>query len=343
MAAIIGEIAAPGDALQPNHGRLQRAASRRRRHGGRLHALPNLLDKTMKRRDLFRISTAMGLGAALPALGHAKAPPAPALAVPLKPPAEGSIPVAFLLSDNAVVIDFAGPWEVFSNVNVPGRAADPVFQLYTVAATADPVTASGGMRIVPNYTLANAPQPKVIVIPAQGTRDPAVLAWIREAARSADLTMSVCTGAFLLAHTGLLDGKSATVHHGAFSEFAMTFPNVRLQRGARFVEEGNLASAGGLSSGIDLALRVVERYFGRAVARSTANTLEYQGLGWLDPASNSAYAKRRVSTDQHPVCPVCEMEVDKASAVLSTYRKRTYYFCMAAHKRLFDENPARFV
>lgn len=295
----------------------------------------------MKRRDLFRISTAMGLGAALPALGATPAAATPP-AAPLKPPAEGSIPVAFLLSDNAVVIDFAGPWEVFNNVSVPGRSAEPVFQLYTVGPTAAPITTSGGMTIVPNYTIANAPPPKVIVIPAQRTRDPAVLAWIREASRTADLTMSVCTGAFLLARTGLLAGQSATTHHGSFGEFAMAFPDVSLKRGARFVETGKLASAGGLSSGIDLALRVVERYFGRAVASSTANAMEYQGQGWLDPMSNNAYAKPRRSTEQHPVCPVCEMDVEKSAALSSVYRKRTYYFCMAAHKQVFDANPASF-
>lgn len=297
----------------------------------------------MKRRDLFRISTAMGLGAALPALGHAKAQASGgAPAVPLNPPAEGSIPVAFLLSDNAVVIDFGGPWEVFSNVSVPGRAADPVFRLYTVAATPDPITTAGGMKIVPNYTIANAPVPKVIVVPAQTVSDPAVLDWLRAASRTADLTMSVCTGAFVLAHAGLLDGKSATTFHAAFKEFAMKFPAVTLKRGARFVEEGNIATAGGLSSGIDLALRVVERYFGRTVASNAAYTLEYQGQGWRDPSSNNVYAKRRVGTGAHPLCPVCEMEVDKATALSSVYRKRTYYFCMEAHQQVFDANPASF-
>jgi len=295
----------------------------------------------MKRRDLFRISTAMGLAGALPALGQAKAQAA--LAGPLKPPAEGKIPVAFLLSDNAVVIDFAGPWEVFSNASSDGCNCTPAFELYTVGASAAPITASGGMTIVPNYTIANAPAPKVIVIPAQSTRDPAVLEWIRQASRNANLTMSVCTGASLLASTGLLAGKSATTHHGSFNQFAMDFPDVRLKRGARFVEEGNLASAGGLSSGIDLALRVVERYFGRTVARNTASTLEYQGQGWLDPMSNNAYAKRRVSTDKRPLCPVCDMDVDKATAASSLYRKRSYYFCMAGHKQMFDADPAKFV
>jgi len=295
----------------------------------------------MKRRDLFRISTAMGLAAALPALSQARAQTA--LAGPLKPPDEGQIPVAFLLSDNAVVIDFAGPWEVFSNAATDGCNCTPAFELYTVGASAAPITASGGMTILPNYTIANAPAPKVIVIPAQSTRDPAVLEWICQASRNADLTMSVCTGASLLARTGLLAGKSATTHHGSFNQFAMDFPDVKLRRGARFVEEGNLASAGGLSSGIDLALRVVERYFGRTVALNTANTLEYQGQGWLDPMSNNAYAQRRISTEKQPLCPVCDMDVDKASAASSLYRKRTYYFCMAGHKQMFDADPKKFV
>lgn len=295
----------------------------------------------MQRRELFRISTAMGLGAALPALAHAKGHRAAAPSAPLQPPAQGCIPVAFLLSDNAVMIDFGGPWEVFCNVSVPGRDG-VLFQLYTVGATEAPITTYGGMKIVPNYTIANAPAPKVIVVPAQTVSDPAVLDWLRQASRTADLTMSVCTGAFILAHAGLLDGKSAVTHHGAFKEFAMSFPRVALKRGARFVEEGNIATAGGLSSGIDLALRVVERYFGRAVASNTAYAMEYQGQGWLDPLSNSAYAKARRSTEQHPLCPVCEMDVDKAASVSSTYRKRTYYFCMEAHKKAFETNPAAF-
>lgn len=295
----------------------------------------------MRRRDLFRISTAMGLGAALPVLAEAKALPTPA--APLKPPAEGSIPVAFLLSDNAVMIDFGGPWEVFCNVSVPGRADGPVFRLYTVGATEAPITTYGGMKIVPNYSIANAPAPKVIVVPAQTVGDPAVLDWLRQASRTADLTMSVCTGAFILAHAGLLDGKSAATYHGAFKEFVMRFPRVQLKRGARFVEEGNIATAGGLSSGIDLALRVVERYFGRAVASNTAYTMEYQGQGWLDPKSNSIYAKVRRSTEQHPLCPVCDMDVDKAASESSIYRKRIYYFCMEDHKKLFDANPTNFI
>ncbi|QGZ40398.1 YHS domain-containing protein [Pseudoduganella flava] len=294
----------------------------------------------MNRRDLFRLSSALGLTAALPGIGNAgNQATAPA---PLHPPATGSIPVAFLLSEDAVVIDFAGPWEVFSNVSVPGRPDAPVFQLYTVAATKEPIKASGGMTIVPSYTYDTAPQPKVIVIPAQSDRSEATLAWIRQAAQGADLTMSVCTGAFLLARTGLLAGKAATTHHGAYKELAMKYPDITVKRGARFVEAGNVASAGGLSSGIDLALRVVERYFGRTVASNTATTLEYQGQGWLDPNANQAYARVRSASGQ-PLCPVCDMEVDKRTAPSSTYRGKTYYFCVDDHRKLFDTKPAVFL
>lgn len=301
----------------------------------------------MNRRDLFRLSTALGLGAAAYPSLAASSRAAPAqdgrTAAPLQPPAQGSIPVAFLLSRNAEVIDFAGPWEVFDNVGIPGRDNEPAFQLYTVAETLEPIRATGGMTIVPNHTFASAPAPRVIVIPAQNVPTDAALAWVREASRGADLTMSVCTGAFLLAKTGLLSGRAATTHHGQYRQFAMQFPDVELKRGARYVESGKFASAGGLSSGIDLALRVVERYFGRAMAMKTADTMEYQGQGWLDPNANKAYAQRRVSTGLHPLCPVCDMDVAKATAPSSVYRKRTYYFCMEAHKAAFDGNPASFV
>ena len=108
----------------------------------------------------------------------------------LKPPVQGSIPVAFLVSEGAVIIDFCGPWEVFQDVNIPGRQDTP-FRLYTVSEMPAPIRASGGMRIVPDYTLANAPAPKVIVIPAQSKPSAAVLEWIRKSTKNTDVTMSV--------------------------------------------------------------------------------------------------------------------------------------------------------
>ena len=280
--------------------------------------------------------------------GAAAKPPAGGAAIdkpaPLKPPAQGSIPVAFLLSEGAVVIDFTGPWEVFQDAYVAGRM-DPLFQLYTVAETTKPIHASSGLTIVPDYSFENAPPPKVIVIPAQSGRGEAIVNWLRKSSKSADVTMSVCTGAFLLARTGLLSGKAATTHHGSFQSLAREYPDIQVRRGARFVEQGNLATAGGLSSGIDLALRVVERYFGREAAAETAYQMEYQGQGWLNPGSNEVYAQNRASTGEHPLCPVCQMEVDpKAAGTLkSVYQGKTYFFCAPQHKEEFDNSPKAFM
>ncbi len=309
----------------------------------------------MKRREFLGKSAALGMTAAflLPdkvSAASVLAKPSSDIAEnesatvtnPLHPPANGSIPVAFLLSKGAVVIDFCGPWEVFENVSIPGAQSAP-FNLYTVAETTDPIRASGGMKIIPDYTFDTAPAPKIIVIPAQEGDTEAMLEWIRKSTKSTDVTMSVCTGAFVLAKTGLLSGKSATTHHGAYKELAVEFPDIKVKRGARFVEEGNLASAGGLSSGIDLALRVVQRYYGLETTLATADQLEYQGQGWRNPDSNNVYAKAPISTDKHPLCPVCQMDVDIATAPKSLYKGKTYYFCSMQHKELFDATPDKFI
>jgi transcriptional regulator GlxA family with amidase domain len=258
------------------------------------------------------------------------------LAAPVRAGASGDVPVAFLVSDGAVIIDFCGPWEVFQDAGG--------FRLYTVAESTRPIRASGGMRIVPDYDFAAAPAPRIVVIPAQrGGRSRAAVDWLRSSAARADLTMSVCTGAFVLAGAGLLQGRPATTHHSSYVAFAAEFPEVRLQRGARFVDDGNVASAGGLTSGIDLALHVVERYSGRDAARRTAEYLEYQGQGWLDPSSNSQYARPRKAEADRPTCIVCGMEVDPKSAPRTVYGGATYLFCSAEHKQRFDAEPARIL
>ena len=315
----------------------------------------------MRRREFLGRSAALAALAAFPGLGCEKVKAstestglaqgtgaaAAATANPLQAPAKGKIPVAFVLSRGAVMIDFAGPWAVFGNVMVPSRGPtmddQMPFDLYTVAETAKAVTVSDGMKIEPNYTFDNAPAPKVIVIPAQGGDSKRIADWIKSSSQHADLTMSVCTGAFVLAETGLLAGKPATTHHDAYREFALQYPDIQVKRGARFVDAGNVATAGGLSSGIDLALHVVERYFGRAIATSVAYDMEYQGQGWTNPESNAVYAVVKVSTDEHPVCPVCEMDVNPAGAPKSTYKGKTYYFCSPGHKASFDATPGKWI
>ena len=299
----------------------------------------------LTRRQLLQSSAFLGCAATLPFSWRLQqenqtAPLQPGNApAPLAPPATGKIPVAFAISDGAVVIDFCGPWEVFQDASpMDGKSG---FHLYTVAEKDAPVETSGGMKILPNYTFENAPQPKVIVIPAQNGDNEAMYRWIRESSKATDVTMSVCTGAFVLAKTGLLSGKSATTHHYAYTDLAMQYPDIHVKRGYRFVEEGKIATAGGLTSGMDLALRVVERYYGRDQAMRTALNMEYQGQGWLDAtgASNAIYAQVQSTTNL--TCPICGMDVDEKSAPTSVYKGHTYHFCSNDHKAVFDASPEK--
>lgn len=313
----------------------------------------------MRRREFVGAMTAFGAMAALSSCTGAKGPEveasekppvnslkSDAVTNPITPPAQGRIPVAFAVSDGTVMIDLAGPWEVFNEVMISsrGKSMDDQmpFRTYAVAESLRPVRVSGGVKIVPEYTFANAPAPRVIVIPAQ-SGNKAMLEWIKQATKATDVTMSVCTGAYILASTGLLVGKAATTHHDAYKDFAMKFPDVELKRGARFVEAGNLASSGGLSSGIDLALRVVQRYFGTKVATDTAYDMEYQGENWKDPNSNAVYLKTAALAPGHALCQVCSMDVEMATAPKSEYKGKTYYFCSRDHKEKFDAAPDKWI
>jgi transcriptional regulator GlxA family with amidase domain len=208
----------------------------------------------------------------------------------LKPPANGFINVAFIVSDQTALIDLAGPWEVFGDAmraphGGPRRDGDDMimpFNRYTVSDSQNVISAAG-LQILPNYTFENAPKPQVIVIPAQGGRSEAQKKWLLENARTADITMSVCTGASMLAASGLLDHQRATTHHMFVNEMQKKYPAVQFVTGLRYVDNGNVATAGGLSSGIDLALHVVERYYGSEIAQATADYMEYRGELWKNP------------------------------------------------------------
>jgi putative intracellular protease/amidase len=215
----------------------------------------------------------------------------------LSAPAGAPIRVAFVVTQGAVMIDFAGPWEVFQDVMIPSPGATihdagvrHPFELYTVSETKEPVRASGGMRIIPDYTFDDAPQPNIVVIPAQEGDSPKMMEWIRKMAGRSDIVMSVCTGAFTLAQTGLLNGTKATTHHDSWALLHDQFPAVTVLTNRRFVQGGrNVFTSGGLGSGIDLALHVVELYFGRKVAADTAYVMEYEGTGWKNGLATVKY------------------------------------------------------
>jgi transcriptional regulator GlxA family with amidase domain len=194
--------------------------------------------------------------------------------------------VGILVFDGVAVLDLAGPFEVLSRARLePGvesRRTDDgaLFDVFTVARTSEPVTATGGLVITPRHSFADVPPIDLLLVPGGfGTRpllqDAETIDWIRRTASAARRTASVCTGALLLARAGLLDGRRATTHWGAFGLLESLGRDITVDREARFVDDGVLTSAG-VASGMDLAFHVVESLFGRSVADETARYLEYR-------------------------------------------------------------------
>jgi transcriptional regulator GlxA family with amidase domain len=197
--------------------------------------------------------------------------------------------VGVFIFDDVEVLDFAGPFEVFSRTRlVPGvesrrSAENAPYNVFTVAESAGSIVATGGLRVSPAYDFAGAPAIDVLVIPGGwGTRSllerPLVLDWVREMAGRARVVTSVCTGALLLARAGLLRNRRATTHWAALELLSTIDPSVSIQREVRFVKDGPITSAG-ISAGIDMALSVVEGMYGAAVASDTARYMEYRKEG----------------------------------------------------------------
>jgi transcriptional regulator GlxA family with amidase domain len=223
--------------------------------------------------------------------------PTPTIASPaLILPKTGKIPVAIVVTENANLIDFAGPLTVFTNVIVKGRGRSKgedvpdddqyPFDVFLVGDAVQPLESGSGMKVTPRYDFDHAPAARIVVVGAQ-RGSPKMKAWLQKAAADprTDVIMSVCTGAFRLASAGLLDGKPATTHHGYVDELQKAFPRVQVRRGLRFVRsDDHIFTAGGLTSGIDLALHVVDLYFGDRVAQGTADWMEYRSAEWKTPS-----------------------------------------------------------
>lgn len=181
------------------------------------------------------------------------------------------------------VLDFCGPFEVFSvtRLNEPRRREEPSpFNVFLVAETKSPVVTSGGMKVVPDYDLDACPPLDILVVPGGwGTRaemnNERLLGWIAQRSRQVETLASVCTGALLLGKAGLLDGKRATTHWRSLDWMEELFPKTRVERHLHFVEDGALFTSAGISAGIDMALKIVTRHFGDAIARAAAKQMEY--------------------------------------------------------------------
>jgi transcriptional regulator GlxA family with amidase domain len=192
--------------------------------------------------------------------------------------------VGILLFNQVEVLDFAGPFEVFS-VTTGKQLTDKPFFVYTVAQTKNPIHARNGLTVVPDYDFKNAPDFDILIIPGgYGAEEveinnQTVLEWIRKSAKKASLTASVCTGAFLLAKAGLLNGKSATTHWMDMDRLKKEFPEIRVLEGKKYVDEEGILTSGGISAGIDMSLHIVGKLLGRETSEATAKRMEYMERG----------------------------------------------------------------
>ncbi len=186
--------------------------------------------------------------------------------------------VAVLVFADAEVLDVAGPYEVFS---IAGRrhGLSP-FEVSLVAERPGPVALGNGFVVTPHSTLADAPQPDILVVPGgTGTRreihNAGLIAWIRQVSPRAELVLSVCTGALLLGTAGLLDGLESTTRHDSYALLKQVAPTTRVREGERFIDNGRIVVAAGVSAGIDMSLHVVERLLGPELAEEAALYMEY--------------------------------------------------------------------
>lgn len=187
--------------------------------------------------------------------------------------------VAILIFDEVEVLDFCGPFEVFSTAGQRNVGEHP-FHVYTIAEKSGPVIARNGLSVNPNFTLADSPQPDILLVPGgRGSRtvvqNETLINWVQAQARRVELLLSVCTGALVLAKAGLLEGLSATTHFQAFSELQELAPHTTLCPDQRYVDNGQIVLSAGVSAGIDMALYIVSRLLGEEQANETARHMQY--------------------------------------------------------------------
>jgi transcriptional regulator GlxA family with amidase domain len=182
--------------------------------------------------------------------------------------------VAILIWDGVELLDFAGPAEVFTTTD-RGRA----FEVYTVSAELHPVVSQGFLSINPQHAFRGAPRPDILLVPGGNADIPigsaSTMEWVRTTSHAAEITMSVCTGSLVLAAAGLLDGLEATTWHGSLDQLRTLAPRARVVGDRRFVDNGRIVTAAGVSAGIDAALHLVHRLVGDDAARDSARWIEY--------------------------------------------------------------------
>lgn len=189
--------------------------------------------------------------------------------------------VGILLFNEIELLDFAGPYEVFSLAEYQDSKDKP-FSVHTVAQTKDIILTHNGLRVQADCDFQYENKYDILIVPgglgAEVTelRNPVLLNWIRDKSKEAELIASVCTGAFLLAEAGVLDGKQATTHWLDIDRFEQRYQRVLVQKNVKFVDETTVMTSAGISAGIQMSLHIVHKFVGKDVAVATAKRMEYE-------------------------------------------------------------------
>lgn len=188
--------------------------------------------------------------------------------------------IGILLFNEVEVLDFAGPFEVLSITTYPDSNIKP-FEIKTIAQTKEIVRARNGLQVLPDYSFTDNPNFDILIIPGgYGAEEieihnDVVVSWIKNQMNRVTLMTSVCTGAFLLAKAGLLDGKRATTHWLDIDRLERDFEKVVVERGVKYVDEGSIITSGGISAGINMSFFLIGKLLGEEIARTTAKRMEY--------------------------------------------------------------------
>ncbi|MFB5576119.1 DJ-1/PfpI family protein [Bacillus cereus] len=186
--------------------------------------------------------------------------------------------VGIFLFNEVEVLDFAGPFEVFSITKVH---EEKPFTVYTVSQNGEMITARNELKVKPDYSIEDLPPVDILIIPGgKGARENEVkndiiINWVRQQMKEVKLMTSVCTGALLLAKAGLLEGLKATTHWASIQTFKKDFPNVEVMENVKFVDEGHIITSAGISAGINMSFHIVKNLLGVEIAEETAKSMEY--------------------------------------------------------------------
>jgi len=192
--------------------------------------------------------------------------------------------VGIFVFDNVEVLDFTGPYEVFTTASrVYGKqnllSSVTPFEVFTIGQTKESVRARAGLKIDPDFDFKTHPKIDVLLIPGgvvtEVLKNASVINWIATTSKQAQLTASICTGAFLLAKAGLLEGKSATTHWEDINDLRVMFRDLDIQEQIRWVDEKEIVTSAGISAGIDMSLHLIERLMNRDLAIKTARQMEF--------------------------------------------------------------------